>query len=88
LARRGRQPGLTANKTDIADVAKGFGIACALTVRDQRQAAELAGFLFRTPGPVLAIAKIALTEDPWCLPEKDGTAIARRFRIALGLDRP
>jgi thiamine pyrophosphate-dependent acetolactate synthase large subunit-like protein len=84
----GRQTGLTASKTDIADVAKGFGIACALTVRDQRQAAELAGFLFRTPGPVLAVAKIALTEDPWHLPEKDGAAIARRFRIALGLDKP
>jgi thiamine pyrophosphate-dependent acetolactate synthase large subunit-like protein len=84
----GRQPGLTASRTDIAEVAKGFGITCALTVRDQRQAPELASFLFRTPGPVLAVAKIALSEDPWQLPEKEGAAIARRFRIALGLDKP
>jgi thiamine pyrophosphate-dependent acetolactate synthase large subunit-like protein len=84
----GRQPGLTASRTDIAAVAQGFGIAPTLTVREQQQAAELAGFLFRTPGPVLAVAKIALSEDPWQLPEKDGAAIARRFRIALGLDKP
>ena len=47
---------------------------------------ELAGFLFKAPGPVLAVAKIALSEDPWALPEKDGAAIGYRFREALGVD--
>jgi thiamine pyrophosphate-dependent acetolactate synthase large subunit-like protein len=84
----GRQPGLTANKTDTAAVAKGFGIARTLTATEQRQAAELADFLFNAPGPAVAVAKIALGEDQWQLPEKDGAAIARRFRIALGLDKP
>jgi thiamine pyrophosphate-dependent acetolactate synthase large subunit-like protein len=84
----GQQTGLTANKTDIAAVAAGFGIPRTLTVTEQTQAAELADFLFMTPGPVLAVAKIALSEDPWRLPEKDGAAIARRFRIALGLEKP
>ena len=84
----GRQTGLTAKRTDIAAVAQALGIARTLTARTQTQAAEVADFLLKTPGPVLAVAKIALSEDLWQLPEKDGAAIARRFRIALGLDKP
>jgi hypothetical protein len=37
---------------------------------------------------VFAVAKIAVSEDPWSLPVKDGGAIARRFRIALGVETP
>jgi thiamine pyrophosphate-dependent acetolactate synthase large subunit-like protein len=81
----GRQRGLTAGRTDIAAVARGFGIAGTLTVTEQGGAPELADFLFRAPGPVLAVAKIALSEDPWALPERDGAAIASRFREALGV---
>ena len=51
-----------------------------------RDAEKLAEFLFVRPGPSLALAKIALSEDPWRLPEKDGAAIARRFRIAIGVE--
>lgn len=82
----GRQTGLTAGRTDIAAVARGFGIARTLTVTEQGQVAELAEFLFQGEGPGLAVAKIALSEDPWRLPEKDGGTIARRFRLALGLE--
>jgi phosphonopyruvate decarboxylase len=81
----GRQRGLTAGPTDIAAVARGFGIATTLTVTEQSAVGELAGLLFKAPGPVLAVAKIALTEDPWALPEKDGATIALRFRGALGI---
>jgi phosphonopyruvate decarboxylase len=80
----GRQRGLTAARTDIAAVARGFGIPTTLTVREQGAVPDLARLLFETPGPVLAVAKIAITEDPWALPEKDGAAIAHRFRAALG----
>jgi thiamine pyrophosphate-dependent acetolactate synthase large subunit-like protein len=83
----GRQRGLTAGRTDIAAVAGGFGIARTLAVTEQGAVAELAEFLFKTPGPVLATAKIALSDDPWALPEKDGAAIAYRFRGALGVDK-
>ena len=83
----GRQRGLTANATDIAAVAKGFGIRHTMTVTEQGAAGELAKFLFTTPGPVLAVAKIAITEDPWRLPEKEGAAIAHRFRSALGIEQ-
>jgi thiamine pyrophosphate-dependent acetolactate synthase large subunit-like protein len=87
FAETGRQRGLTANRTDIAAVAKGFGIAKTMTVREQGMVGALARFLFETAGPVLAVAKIAVTEDPWRLPEKDGAAIAHRFRASLGLER-
>jgi thiamine pyrophosphate-dependent acetolactate synthase large subunit-like protein len=81
----GRQRGLTSGRADIAAVARGFGIAETLTVTEQGAVGELARFLFEAPGPVLAVAKVAITEDPWALPEKDGAAIAHRFRAALGL---
>jgi thiamine pyrophosphate-dependent acetolactate synthase large subunit-like protein len=83
----GKQTGLTSNKADICAVARGFGIGETMTVRSESEIDALADFLFRRPGPSLAVAKIALTEDPWRLPEKDGAAIARRFRIALGLEQ-
>jgi phosphonopyruvate decarboxylase len=79
----GRQRGLTASRADIAAIARGFGIDKTLTVTGQSTMGQLAELLFQTPGPVLAVAKIALTEDPWALPEKDGAAIANRFRAAL-----
>ena len=87
FAETGRQRGLTAGHTDIAAVAKGFGIAETMTVTEQGRVGELAELLFKTPGPVLAVAKIAITEDPWALPEKDGGAIAQRFRAALGVEK-
>ena len=59
-----------------------------MTVTEQSAAVELARFLFTEPGPVLGVAKIAVTEDPWALPEKDGATIAHRFRTALGLEKP
>jgi phosphonopyruvate decarboxylase len=80
----GRQRGLTAGRTDITAVARGFGIGRTLTVTEQGAVGELAELLFKAPGPVLAVAKIALGEDPWALPEKDGATIAHRFREALG----
>ena len=83
----GRQTGLTANKVDITAVARGFGIERTMTVMEQGQVAELAAFLFQGQGPTLALAKIALSEDPWRLPEKDGGTIAHRFRVALGVEK-
>ena len=83
----GRQRGLTAGRTDITAVAKGCGFRATMTVTEQGAAAELAQLLFKKPGPVLGVAKIAVTEDPWALPEKDGATIAHRFRTALGLEK-
>ena len=57
----------------------------ALTVTALDEPEVLAELMFRAPGPTFAMAKIALTEEPWALPEKDGAVIAGRFRAALGL---
>jgi thiamine pyrophosphate-dependent acetolactate synthase large subunit-like protein len=83
----GRQVGLTSETTDLCKVAEGFGIAQTTTVTEQGATKSLAKFLFGTPGPVFAVAKIALSEDPWNLPIKDGAVIAHRMRVALGHER-
>jgi thiamine pyrophosphate-dependent acetolactate synthase large subunit-like protein len=82
----GRQTGLTANQTNLCKVAEGFGIRHTMHVTEHGVVDDLAKFLFKQPGPVFATAKIAISEDPWMLPVKDGVAIARRFRVALGLE--
>ena len=87
FAETGRQRGLTGNRMDIAATAKGFGLRDARTVTELSAAAELADFLFKAPGPVLAVAKVAITDEPWRLPEKDGGTIAHRFRVALGIEK-
>jgi thiamine pyrophosphate-dependent acetolactate synthase large subunit-like protein len=87
FSETGRQRGLTGNRMDIAATAKGFGLREARTVTEQGAVAELAEFLFKAPGPVLAVAKIAITDEPWKLPEKDGGTIAHRFRAALGIEK-
>ncbi len=88
FSETGRQRGLTGNRVDLCAVAKGFGIRETMLVTEESAIPDLARFLFEAPGPILAIAKIALSEDPWRLPEKDGAAIGRRFKIALGLEQP
>ncbi|MEM7774830.1 MAG: thiamine pyrophosphate-dependent enzyme [Pseudomonadota bacterium] len=84
----GKQSGLTGNRTDLCRVAEGFGVESTLFVTAEEQIDDLANLLFHQPGPTFAVAKIALSEDPWQLPVKDGVAIARRFRIAVGVDQP
>ncbi len=81
----GRQSGLTGAGTDLCGIARGAGIQETLTVTALDQLDALAELMFHTSGPTFAAAKIALTEEPWALPEKDGAVIARRFRGTLGL---
>jgi TPP-dependent indolepyruvate ferredoxin oxidoreductase alpha subunit len=85
FAETGGQRGLTANRVDIALAARGFGFTETMTVSEHGAVPELAHMLFAAPGPALAVAKVAVTKDPWALPEKDGVAIAYRFRRALGI---
>ena len=80
----GRQPGLTGVRADLCAMARGAGIAHTLAVTGMDQLDALAELMFHHPGPTFASVKIALTEEPWSLPEKDGAVIARRFRAAVG----
>ena len=85
FSETGRQPGLTGQKTDLCAVARGFGITETALITQASQIKDLAHLLFATPGPTFAVAKIAITEDPWALPERDGATIARRFQQAMGV---
>ena len=80
----GRQPGLTGVRADLCAMARGAGIAATLDVTSMDQTDALGDLMFHHPGPTFAVAKIALTDEPWALPEKDGAVIARRFRGAVG----
>jgi thiamine pyrophosphate-dependent acetolactate synthase large subunit-like protein len=81
----GRQAGLTAGPTDIARMAEGAGLAATMTSRGVDDLPALRALLYERPGPVLAVARIALTDDPLVLPTNNGAAMAARFRSALGL---
>jgi len=82
----GRQAGLTGRRTDLCGIARGAGITDTLDVTRMDQLDALAELMFQRPGPAFAVAKIALTEEPWALPEKDGAVIARRFIEAARAD--
>ena len=81
----GKQAGLTTGPTDIAEMAKGAGFVAVQTVNAAGDFSELGALLFRAPGPVLAVAPVALTDDPLVLPTNNGALMAARFRCALGL---
>ncbi len=85
FSETGKQRGLSSQRADLCTVAKGFGITETMLVTETEQIKGLAKLLFEQPGPTFAVAKIAITEDPWSLPEKDGAVIAHRFKAALGL---
>jgi thiamine pyrophosphate-dependent acetolactate synthase large subunit-like protein len=78
----GRQLGLTGIRADLCAMARAAGIDHTLEVTSLEQVDALADLMFRQSGPTFAVAKIALTDEPWALPEKDGAVIARRFRGA------
>lgn len=81
----GRQAGLTGSAVDLCAVARGMGIKHTLEMTETGQADALADLLFHQPGPTFAVARIAISNDPLVLPEKDGARIAERFRASLGL---
>jgi len=80
----GEQTGLTAGPTDIARMAEGAGLSATMSARGPTDLAALETLLFKTRGPTLAVAPIALTDDPLVLPTNNGAVMAARFRAALG----
>lgn len=81
----GRQPGL-AGTTDLCAMARAAGLRDTMLVTAMDQIPALIQMLFSDEGPTFALAKIALSQDPLLLPEKDGGAIARRFQAAATAD--
>jgi thiamine pyrophosphate-dependent acetolactate synthase large subunit-like protein len=80
FAETGGQQGLTASGVDLAAMARAAGFVRAVTARDKAETQALPELLFEVPGPALAVAKIALTQDTPLYPSKDGAFLAERFR--------
>lgn len=79
----GAQTGLTAGGVDIAGMAKAAGFRETRTVRDEAGVAELGEFVLQSPGPVLAVAKVARATEKPVFPSMDGPELVQRFRNAV-----
>jgi thiamine pyrophosphate-dependent acetolactate synthase large subunit-like protein len=72
---------------DLAQVARGCGIAETMRVETEAQVKELAERVNRLGvGPLVAVVRIGGEEKPRCLPSRDGAALKTRMRHALGLE--
>ena len=54
-----------------------------MTARTLQEREALLGAVTDEDGPVVAVAKVALSDDPVALPSRDGTFLHNRFRTAL-----
>ncbi|USX53940.1 thiamine pyrophosphate-dependent enzyme [Lentzea sp. HUAS12] len=76
------QPSHTSLGTDLAAVARGFGITDAFQAR---QVADVTSRVLSARGPAFAHVLINADEPPRALPPRDGVAGKNSFRAALGL---
>ena len=81
----GGQPSHTKNGADLVGMARACGISICLDVADEAALAALAGRLKTLRETLFARVAIGAEEPPRVLPEKDGVALKRRFRAALGV---
>jgi phosphonopyruvate decarboxylase len=81
----GMQASHTSLGTDLAAVARGFGIARARTVETTEQLLELADEAAGRSGTVFARVRVGLQEQARAMPPRDGVANKNSFRAALGL---
>jgi thiamine pyrophosphate-dependent acetolactate synthase large subunit-like protein len=81
----GMQQSHTAAGADLAAIAKGCGFPAVETVADEAGVKRLAARLRDIGGPLFARLRVAAIEHPRVLPEKDGVALKRRFRAAIGV---
>jgi thiamine pyrophosphate-dependent acetolactate synthase large subunit-like protein len=82
----GMQPSHTSSGVDLAGVARGAGFPLCLDVADQAGLDDLAARLKGFDQTLFARVVIEANDPPRVLPERDGVAIKRRFRAALGLE--
>ncbi|MDP6788406.1 MAG: thiamine pyrophosphate-dependent enzyme [Rhodospirillales bacterium] len=82
----GGQPTPTAALADLAGVARGAGFSAVLEAADEAALAPLIEAVRSAPGPVFAVAKVALETLPLVMPPKDGSFLKDRLRRALGVD--
>jgi thiamine pyrophosphate-dependent acetolactate synthase large subunit-like protein len=81
----GMQATHTAHATDLEAVARGCGIADAMTVRNQTDLDAASSQLTTGPGPVFCVIKVRAEDLEFVLPPKNGVHLKDRFRSALGV---
>jgi thiamine pyrophosphate-dependent acetolactate synthase large subunit-like protein len=81
----GMQASHTSLGTDLAAVARGFGIARARTVETTEQLLELADLAAERSGTTFARVRVGLEQNARAMPPRDGVANKNSFRAALGL---
>jgi thiamine pyrophosphate-dependent acetolactate synthase large subunit-like protein len=82
----GMQPSHTQAGVDLAAMAHGAGFSACLDVTDEPALRALATRLKDFEETLFARVAIEANDPPRVLPERDGVAIKRRFRAALGLE--
>lgn len=82
----GMQPSHTSLGTDLAAVARGFGIHDTSTVTALDQVPALAKSVAAADGPTFAHVRVSAVDAPKALPYRDGVHLKNRFRTALGLE--
>lgn len=73
----------TAHGADIAAMARGAGIANSETVTTLAAVQAFRARMQQTPGPHLAVLKVARANAGMVLPSRDGVLIKHRFRAHL-----
>jgi phosphonopyruvate decarboxylase len=80
----GMQPSHASLGTDLAAVARGFGISRAHTIVSMQHLDDLAAEAARRSGTAFARVMIGLQDTARALPPRDGVANKNSFRAALG----
>ena len=83
----GMQPSHTQSGVDLIGVARSCGIATCLDVREEKALIDLAHRLKNLNATLFARVLIAPDEPPRVLPLRDGVALKKRFREAVGISR-
>lgn len=81
----GMQASHTAGGADLVAIATGCGFPAAHVIEDEAGLRRLAPMLRQMRETLFACVRIAATDHPRVLPEKDGVALKQRFRAALGI---
>ena len=82
----GMQPSHTRAGVDLVAVARACGIGRCLDVRKEAALHALGGELAAVEQMLFARVAIAADEPPRVLPMRDGVALKRRFRRAIGVE--
>jgi thiamine pyrophosphate-dependent acetolactate synthase large subunit-like protein len=79
----GQKTHTAAGVTDLAGIAKASGIATTATISQESEVGKLKELVFKTPGPVVAVAKVQYEKLKFVLPANSGSYLKDRFRNAV-----